>query len=61
MSDSRPAQMAAAVDEVRAIAADMSEEGVASNHLEALRCSLNVSLRYIEMLRVELNEGNESA
>lgn len=56
MSDTRTRQMAALIDDARTLAADMSDE-LTSNHLAALRCSLNVSLRYVHMLERELTDG----
>lgn len=54
MTDSRTRQMAALIDDARTIAADMGEEGLATNRLAALAWSLRVSLRHIELLEAEL-------
>jgi hypothetical protein len=56
--DNRPATMAAGINDISALAKEMADEGIESNILAALRCSLNVSLRYAQMFRTELNEGN---
>lgn len=49
----------AVLDDIRTEMADMADEGVASNLLEAARCSTNVTLRYVDMLKTEL--GGDAA
>lgn len=67
MSDSRPRQWLstlgaarAILDDIRCDMADMGDQGLKSNLLEAARCSANVTLKYVEMLEAELGEDEAS-
>lgn len=60
MNDSRTRQVAACLDEARTILADMSEEGLQSNNLDAARQAANITLRHVHILEAELAE-RESA
>jgi hypothetical protein len=59
--DSRVNQMTACLDEVRTLAANMADEGLISNNLDALRQSANVTLKYAEMLKAELADVKRCA
>lgn len=51
MTDSRLKQAEILIDDARTLLADMAEEGFGGDQLEAARCSLNVSLRHLQILR----------
>ena len=58
VTDSRIPQVAALIDDARTVLADMSDEGVVSDQLLAARCSLNVALKYVQMLAQQLGEAS---
>lgn len=56
--DSRIIQARAAIDDARTSLADLAEQ-VSNDHLHAARCSLNLTLRYLDM--VELQHPDQPA
>lgn len=55
MPDTRTRQVAACLDEARTLLADLAEDGLKSNNLDAARCSINVTLKYVDILEAELS------
>lgn len=52
MSDSRIIQARAAIDDARVTLADLSEQ-IHNDQLYAARCSLNLTLRYLDMVELQ--------